>query len=102
MNISDKYGYTPLHFACANGREQVAELLLNWSAHVDQATNGMCQKYTPLYEASKNGHEAVVKLLLDRGAEVNRGSGHHVTPSGLPPSLVMRRCHSCCWTKVPT
>jgi hypothetical protein len=59
-------GWSPLHFACAQGRADVALLLLDAGAAPDAATDGV--QRTPLHWASRNGHADAVRLLLRRGA----------------------------------
>ena len=61
-------GFTPLHHACANGREEVARLLLKHGADVAARRN---DGWTPLHVAALSGHEVMVRLLLEHGAEVD-------------------------------
>jgi uncharacterized protein len=64
----NKKGWTPLHYAAANGHDDIVKLLLDHSAYVDAGSpNGT----TPLMMAARGGHVSTVKLLLDNGADLN-------------------------------
>ncbi|XP_048247931.1 uncharacterized protein LOC124114938 [Haliotis rufescens] len=60
-------GAYPLHIACLNGHENVAHILINSEANVDdKSENGT----TALLLASINGHESVAALLIKCGASI--------------------------------
>lgn len=64
----NKKGWAPLHYAAANGNDEVVKLLLDHSAYVDAGSpNGT----TPLMMAARGDHISTVKLLLDNGADLN-------------------------------
>ncbi|RFU48217.1 ankyrin repeat domain-containing protein [Paraburkholderia sp. DHOC27] len=64
----NKKGWAPLHYAAANGHDDVVKLLLDHSAYVDAGSpNGT----TPLMMAARGNHVSTVKLLLDNGADLN-------------------------------
>ena len=64
----NKKGWAPLHYAAANGNDDIVKLLLDHSAYVDAGSpNGT----TPLMMAARGGHVSTVKLLLDNGADLN-------------------------------
>jgi ankyrin repeat protein len=57
-----------LHYAAANGNDDIVKLLLDHDAYIDAGSpNGT----TPLMMASRGGHVSTVKLLLDSGADLN-------------------------------
>ncbi|KAH8890019.1 hypothetical protein GQ53DRAFT_626756, partial [Thozetella sp. PMI_491] len=58
LEAKDKYGWTPLWRAAANGREAVARLLLDKGADLEAKDNQYGR--TPLGSAATSGHEAVV------------------------------------------
>ncbi|MBU3628279.1 ankyrin repeat domain-containing protein [Polynucleobacter sp. AP-Reno-20A-A9] len=60
-------GWTPLHYACAKGRLEIAQYLIANGAIVDALSPG---NTTPLMMAVQSGNEALVKLLLDKGADL--------------------------------
>ncbi|OWW21468.1 ankyrin repeat domain-containing protein [Noviherbaspirillum denitrificans] len=59
-------GWTPLHYAAANGHIDIVRLLLDKSAYIDAESPN---KTTPMMMAARGGHIYVVKLLLDEGAD---------------------------------
>jgi ankyrin repeat protein len=62
----NKTGWTPLHFAAANGHVAVIRLLLESHAYIDaESPNGT----TPLMMAARQSHPTAVQLLLDEGAD---------------------------------
>ncbi|WP_233863309.1 ankyrin repeat domain-containing protein [Paraburkholderia adhaesiva] len=64
----NKKGWAPLHYAAANGNDDIVKLLLDHSAFVDaQSPNGT----TPLMMAARGDHLTTLKLLLDNGADVS-------------------------------
>ena len=57
-----------LHCACDNGHRDIAELLLDHGADIDERSS---DNSTPLMVACHHGKSSTVKLLLGRGANVN-------------------------------
>jgi ankyrin repeat protein len=60
-------GATALHWASANGHEDVARFLLANKANINARTN---DGHTPLHWAAWNGHKELAKLLLTNKADV--------------------------------
>ena len=62
----NKKGWAPLHYAAANGHDDIVKVLLDHSAYVDAGSpNGT----TPLMMAAMYGSGEAVKLLLAEGAD---------------------------------
>ncbi|KAJ8571323.1 hypothetical protein ON010_g5513 [Phytophthora cinnamomi] len=69
LDTKDEDERTPLHWACATGRLDVAEFLLE---HAKAAVNVQDDAgWTPLMSAASAGHGDVVGLLLSKGADAN-------------------------------
>lgn len=64
---ADVWGFTPLFWAAARGREEIAGYLLDHGA--DPKTHN--RDHSALTEAAARGHTRLVALLLQRGAEIN-------------------------------
>ena len=88
-------GMTPLCLAVANGRDDVASLLLERGALVNHASHNHCTPLwlaasMPTYQGSTASDqdqttaqvtgEALINLLLDKGANVNQPSARGETP----------------------
>lgn len=65
LNQQDVNGDTPLHWAIAAGRPEIAKLLLELGSRPDLADHG---GRTPLYRAAEAGQTEVAAMLLERGA----------------------------------
>ena len=98
-------GSTPLYIASQQGHPEVAALLLEHKATVDQP---MQDGATPLYIAAHEGHEPIVRLLAERGADVNAAldrdfrtvlytaasGGHAQNPNNLILLVVLYSSHA--------
>ncbi len=72
INHPDSHGMTALHWAAAQGYNDIIKLLLDFGANINPQN---AEGNTPLHLAARNGNLSVVKLLLARGANatvVNR------------------------------
>ncbi|CAH2210631.1 jg7807 [Pararge aegeria aegeria] len=77
INVKDRSGSTPLHYATLSNHVEVVDALLaeGASVHVKDG-NGS----TPLHYAAKNGYLEIVDALLDRGADVYEKDSLQKTP----------------------
>jgi ankyrin repeat protein len=53
-----------LAYACESGHTEVAEILLNSGAHIDQTEN---EGRTPLMKAARAGHICTIRYLITKG-----------------------------------
>ncbi|KAL3287079.1 hypothetical protein HHI36_001564 [Cryptolaemus montrouzieri] len=90
INIVDKDGFSPLHWAAAFGQYNAVELLLNNGANIQQlGTN----EESALHLAANGGHHEVIRLLISRGAEVNHCD--HLSNTALMYAAKGNHPHSC-------
>ena len=74
-------GWTPLHFAAANGHIETVDILLKLGVSPRSRTaDGKGEGFTPLHLAAQHGHLDVVNCLVDHGAQVDALTGSHRTP----------------------
>jgi len=76
-NAKDRIGSTPLHWAAAEGHEDVVRLLLSNRADVNARPGNLV---TPLGSAAHRGQADIVKLLISNGANVDLADVTHITP----------------------
>ncbi len=67
INLADKLGRTPLHYAAFNGDVEIAKLLLNKGANIDAPDTS--KEWTPLFFSIFMKHEDMVNLLINEGAD---------------------------------
>lgn len=72
-------GWTPLHFAAANGHADVVRFLLESHAYIDAESPN---RTTPLMMAVRQGYPTVVKLLIDEGADPTPRNDAGLTAAG--------------------
>lgn len=73
----DNYGRTPLFWAATRGHREVAELLLDHGARINNRDHS---KLSALHVAISGVHKEVVSLLLDRSARVEVKDSNGDTP----------------------
>ncbi|MFH4974945.1 hypothetical protein AB6A40_001654 [Gnathostoma spinigerum] len=81
LNIAGRRGWTPLHYAVSEDREEVVRLLLNEeSVTVDSQSTALTMKITPLMLACQRGYKKVAEMLIKAGAVINKGDKMNRTP----------------------
>ncbi|MHC4540586.1 MAG: ankyrin repeat domain-containing protein [Planctomycetota bacterium] len=73
VNVGDKRGETPLHYAAQRRYRHVAKLLIADGAQINASSNS---GETPLHCATRWGYSDVVELLIANGANVNLPTKH--------------------------
>ncbi|XP_012271761.1 tonsoku-like protein [Orussus abietinus] len=71
-NTRDYCGWTPLHEAVNHGFTEVAKLLLQAGADVNDPGGPMCGGVTPLHDAAACGNFSSMNLLIQHGADVKQ------------------------------
>lgn len=77
MNEGDDHGFSPLHWACFEGRTNIVDMLLNRGSRINATNMG---DDTALHLAASRGHLDCVNLLLKNKADVNALNEHGNTP----------------------
>lgn len=90
INLANKEGRTPLHYAALQGNVEIAKILLENGADVNVADKDTDPETAlafrgnegkaPLHYAVENGHVEVARLLLQKGANVNLKDEDGCTP----------------------
>lgn len=68
-SFADGEGYTAVHFAAWDGKDEILAYLLEAGAKADVVGE---DGYTPIFLAAASGHLDCVELLVENGADVNR------------------------------
>jgi|GEM_PF-6461478 len=68
-SFDDGEGYTAVHFAAWDGKDEILAFLLEAGAKADVVGE---DGYTPLLLAAASGHLDCVEILVENGADVNR------------------------------
>jgi len=78
VNVEDKHGNTPLHWAARLGHQDIVELLVECGANVNALNQEV--KGSPLFDAIERQHRQIVEYLLSHSAEVNLTNKSGYTP----------------------
>jgi hypothetical protein len=68
VNTQNSLGWTPIHTAIWNSRQNIVELLIENKADINKV-NG--KNETPLYFAAEKGQIRTVEILITNGADIN-------------------------------
>lgn len=78
LHLYDEHGWTPLHVAAANGKEDLVEALLVFLYQSPEPLNAKTRTgFTPLYLACEKGILSIVRLLLSTPVDVNCANGQN-------------------------
>ena len=77
LNQGDDHRFSPLHWACKEGRLSIVDMLIKRGSRINATNMG---DDTALHLAAAQGHREVVLLLLKNKADVNAVNEHGNTP----------------------
>uniref|UniRef100_A0AAY5L545 Scaffold protein ILK n=1 Tax=Esox lucius TaxID=8010 RepID=A0AAY5L545_ESOLU len=77
LNQGDDHGFSPLHWACREGRSSVVDMLIMRGARINVMNRG---DDTPLHLAASHGHRDIVGKLIQCKADTNNANEHGNTP----------------------
>uniref|UniRef100_A0A7N8XP52 Scaffold protein ILK n=1 Tax=Mastacembelus armatus TaxID=205130 RepID=A0A7N8XP52_9TELE len=77
LNQGDDHGFSPLHWACREGRSSVVDMLIMRGARINVMNRG---DDTPLHLAASHGHQDIVGKLIQCKADTNAANEHGNTP----------------------
>uniref|UniRef100_A0A8C6WPY9 Scaffold protein ILK n=1 Tax=Neogobius melanostomus TaxID=47308 RepID=A0A8C6WPY9_9GOBI len=77
LNQGDDHGFSPLHWACREGRSNVVDMLIMRGARINVMNRG---DDTPLHLAASHGHRDIVGKLIQCKADTNAANEHGNTP----------------------
>jgi ankyrin repeat protein len=78
VNLSDKFGRSPLHVASAVDYSEMVEYLIQNGCDHTVTTNG--ENQCPLHYAAKNDAINSIRMLLAYGADINARDHKNRTP----------------------
>ncbi len=67
-DVNKSFSDRPLEIACKKGFYEIAELLINYGAAVNEISDNHT---TPMHLAVENNHVELIKLLKKHGADLN-------------------------------
>ncbi|XP_064000171.1 integrin-linked protein kinase isoform X1 [Pogoniulus pusillus] len=73
LNQGDDHGFSPLHWACREGRASLVDMLIMRGARINVLNRG---DDTPLHLAASHGHRHIVQKLLQFKADINAVNEH--------------------------
>uniref|UniRef100_A0A672REL2 Integrin-linked kinase n=1 Tax=Sinocyclocheilus grahami TaxID=75366 RepID=A0A672REL2_SINGR len=77
LNQGDDHGFSPLHWACREGRSGVVDMLIMRGARINVMNRG---DDTPLHLAASHGHRDILAKLIQCKADTNAANEHGNTP----------------------
>ena len=80
VNQRDHCGWLPIHEACNFGYADIARLLIDAGADINDPGGIDCGGTTPLHDSCSNCVPDVIRLLLEKGADVTKMDNDGNTP----------------------
>ena len=77
IDEGDVMGWTPLHWCCARGMVENAQILLEHGANPNAASE---EGWTPAHDAARSGNLQMLQLLKKHGAKLNSATENGTTP----------------------
>ena len=77
INLQDKYGLVPIHYAVAKESKEIIQLLLNKNAKIDSKDG---EGFTSLHYAAQKSYKAIIEILLNNKADINAKNVQGLTP----------------------
>ncbi|KAG8544528.1 hypothetical protein GDO81_022321 [Engystomops pustulosus] len=77
LNQGDDHGFSPLHWACREGRSNIVDMLIMRGARINVMNRG---DDTPLHLAASHGHRDIVQNLIQYKADANAVNEHGNSP----------------------
>nr|XP_020647611.1 integrin-linked protein kinase isoform X2 [Pogona vitticeps] len=77
LNQGDDHGFSPLHWACREGRSSVVDMLVMRGARINVMNRG---DDTPLHLAASHGHRDIAQKLIQFKADINAVNEHGNSP----------------------
>lgn len=72
VNQRDHCGWLPIHEACNFGYAEIARLLIDAGADINDPGGSNCGGTTPLHDSCSNCVPDVIRLLIERGSDVTK------------------------------
>ncbi|KAG7217228.1 hypothetical protein INR49_027772 [Caranx melampygus] len=91
-SIGDDHGFSPLHWACREGRSGVVDMLIMRGARINVMNRG---DDTPLHLASSHGHRDIVAKLIQCKADPIQSMSMETHRSTTPASGVKMKWQRC-------
>ena len=78
INEPDAIGWTPLHWACSKGHNQIVKMLLASTADPNQATE--VDGWTAAHDAARRGNQDALRQIQQAGGNIDAHSGSGTRP----------------------
>ena len=79
VDATDVKEWTALHYAAFYGHHEIANVLINYEAKVNDIESG----FAPIHFAVNQGHKKLVEILIKNGANLRLKNSNRETPLGV-------------------